>query len=218
MRSVHSSSEAGVAAARRETKGGRALNCRGAAGLQHEWRPNCSIMRKHCSVKLIHPSLPVISAVRPAPPAFKPVSWLLLTDGWMPTFHPPEGQVCPSESPSLRRVPCVYLGGRPSRALFRHSGVLSVSAVDRGTSGVSALESTSPSPSASPGRSGLSSPPASCQNKHAVTQTLLLTAEVLPTSRVDVVAKGENKTSSRFITVSARRKQKLNRCSLTGLT
>lgn len=53
-----------------------------------------------------------------------------------------------------------YLGGRPSRALFRHCGVLSVSAVDGGTSGVSALESQSPS--ASPCRPTLSSPSASC--------------------------------------------------------
>lgn len=54
---------------------------------------------------------------------------------------------------------CWYLGGKPSRALFRHCGVLSVSAVDGGTSGVSALESQSPS--ASPGRPTLSSPSAS---------------------------------------------------------
>lgn len=60
----------------------------------------------------------------------------------------------------------VYLGGRPSRALFRHCGVLSVSAVERGTSGVSALESPSHSPSASPCRPSLSSPSASCHDKH----------------------------------------------------
>lgn len=57
----------------------------------------------------------------------------------------------------------VYLGGRPSRALFKHCGVLSVSAVEGGTSGVSALESPSPSPSASTGKPSLSSPSASCQ-------------------------------------------------------
>lgn len=64
-----------------------------------------------------------------------------------------------------------YLGGRPSRALLRHSGVLSVSAVERGTSGVSPFASPSHSPSKSPCRPSLSSPSASCHHTHTHTQT-----------------------------------------------
>ncbi len=52
-----------------------------------------------------------------------------------------------------------YLDDKPSRALLRHCGVLSV---EGGTSGVSALESPSISPSPSPGKPSLSSPSASC--------------------------------------------------------
>ncbi len=52
-----------------------------------------------------------------------------------------------------------YLDDKPSRALLRHCGVLSV---EGGTSGVSALESPSISPSTSPGKQSLSSPSASC--------------------------------------------------------
>lgn len=63
-----------------------------------------------------------------------------------------------------------YLGGRPSSALFRHCGVLSVSAVDGGTSGVSAFKSQSPS--ASPCRPSLSSASASCRHKQRRTTVL----------------------------------------------
>lgn len=62
-----------------------------------------------------------------------------------------------------KRKSSFYLGGKPSSALFRHCGVLSVSAVDGGTSGVSAFESQSPS--ASPCRPTLSSPSASCHTR-----------------------------------------------------
>lgn len=62
-----------------------------------------------------------------------------------------------------KRKSSCYLGGKPSSALFRHCGVLSVSAVDGGTSGVSAFESQSPS--ASPCRPTLSSPSASCHTR-----------------------------------------------------
>lgn len=73
----------------------------------------------------------------------------------------------------------LYLGGRPSRALFRYCGVLSVSAVERGTSGVSALESPSHSPSTSPCRPSLSSPSPSCRDKHRRTQILKYWLEIV---------------------------------------
>lgn len=188
-----------TAAARRETKEGRALSCRGAAGLQHEWRQNCSIMKKTllCTPPYINPPLFTFKLIPHSPSSLlsAPHTSIKACD-LAATSPPPAGWVCPSESPPLR-VPCVYLGGRPSRALFRHSGVLSVSAVDRGTSGVSALESTSPSPSASPGRSGLSSPPASCQSKCAVIQVFLLTGEFLPVPQVNMKTVRQQRTKQK---------------------
>lgn len=80
----------------------------------------------------------------------------------------------PSISCEYLCLSSAYLGGRPARALFRQCGVLSVSAVDRGTSGVSAFESPSHSPSASPWRPSLSSPSASCQDKDGHTDIEIL--------------------------------------------
>lgn len=81
----------------------------------------------------------------------------------------------------------LYLGGKPSRALFRHCGVLSVSAVDGGTSGVSALESQSPS--ASPCRPALSSPSASCRTKQKTRHKVETSREEEASSGVSVGSK-----------------------------